>query len=1173
MYSCRSTSEGLGTGHRSDKGEDSGTEDSMFNSILMSQIFSKAISPRKEVVEDHADYSLKVNLMDNDSRIISGHQFPFHLLFQESLHLIDLTLVVDSCSIGVHQLILAAHSELLADLLQNIEVEGAEQAFLVLPSFSMGVVTKVVNFLYSGELVYEAGDLKEMKELVNLLKLRFLSVKLNELLLDITPSENTSTRQTNLLNPRTNLLNPQTHHEKSANVNISKDVEPSVTKSGRPESEKAGFLESSEKKDSSYLVTREEKDSSYLVTREAKHPRYLVTPPNKAGFSDHTDYNSRGTVQQETTNAVLGESETKNTDRLETFQPPSGFVDSGEQIISFSGLDDSCEIVIGCDDGGSVLLASGDQILLLDRDLETPIQSPIRPTEGPTVSPARHEQEVDAAHASDILNDLAIELTSQLNQLKTVEQQTVFQCAQCDQLFVTGDCLKAHTEQDHPELNFQCEWCKKHFISKATLDEHQKTAHPDLNGYSCDICGKKYTRNHQLKIHKRAHEGKKPYQCEVCKKKFTDNSRLKAHVKIHTDEYAYKCTVCGKAFKQRRTLRQHALTHSSDRPYKCSVCDKGFTFKRNMLRHTEIHTQVNLSIKNQNQVLKCSHCLNSYTTELALLEHSREAHPGTAADMARSLLFKCWMRNCGKVFPSKELLNSHFQIVHETGFATETVLASRANAASTTGQGSSSSLLNSAGEPRLETIAESTGDPNLESTGDPNLESTGDPNLESSRDLNLESTRDPNLESTRDPNLESSRDPNLESTGDLNLESTRDPNLESTGDPNLESTRDLNLESTRDPNLESTRDPNLEYTFPASNQNPLTSQGGEDGPYVCSCGVTFANARTLRQHHKTSHTAVGPFKCTLCAKAFKNDCDLRRHILDHTDAGKRHICNYCSKAWERPSDLAKHIRVHTGEKPYKCTECEARFADNSMLKRHERTKHGNSIRYSCEKCPKTFQVYKNLEKHLLTHMKIMVIQCSVCSKEFQDEVSLQAHINLHNGGLPYSCPYCSLTFRQLADMKKHERVHTKEKPYSCTVCGTKFSDASAFRRHEKKHLKVTQENTTLVCLGCNLNFAKEVVFFKHAGTIQSNSNTQCKGKPCEDDISEELFATPPRCLHCKETFTKADELAKHLRKENCLGPIYVRKVVVKPGEKTEAPAVPEPAPDPAAFENAEWIIS
>ena len=122
--------------------------------------------------------------------------------------------------------------------------------------------------------------------------------------------------------------------------------------------------------------------------------------------------------------------------------------------------------------------------------------------------------------------------------------------------------------------NFFASWAHKKFQHVLSTDEHQKTAHPDQNGYSCDICGKKYTRSHQLKIHKRSHEGKKPYQCEVCQKKFTDNSRLKAHVKIHTDEYAYKCTVCGKAFKQRRTLRQHALTHSSDRPYKCSVCDK-----------------------------------------------------------------------------------------------------------------------------------------------------------------------------------------------------------------------------------------------------------------------------------------------------------------------------------------------------------------------------------------------------------------------------------------------------------------------------------------------------------------------------------------------------------------------------------------------------------------------
>ena len=86
-------------------------------------------------------------------------------------------------------------------------------------------------------------------------------------------------------------------------MNTGKDVELSVTKSGGSVSE----------------------------TGEAKHSSYHVTTPNKSRFTDQSDY-SRGTVQQETTNVVLGESETKNTDRLDTFQPPSGFGDSGKSF-------------------------------------------------------------------------------------------------------------------------------------------------------------------------------------------------------------------------------------------------------------------------------------------------------------------------------------------------------------------------------------------------------------------------------------------------------------------------------------------------------------------------------------------------------------------------------------------------------------------------------------------------------------------------------------------------------------------------------------------------------------------------------------------------------------------------------------------------------------------------
>ena len=296
---------------------------------------------------------------------------------------------------------------------------------------------------------------------------------------------------------------------------------------------------------------------------------------------------------------------------LDTFNTARyGFAkDSEEQIISFSALDDSCEIVIEPADITEVLIgpprdpealigpprdlvAGGDQILLLNRDLETPVQSPVRG--GPTVTPARDE----TSTTTYILPDLASELTSQLNQLKAVDDQNIqtpYQCAQCDQLFASEEDFKIHLHQDHPSatgLNFQCQVCKNHFNSKTNLDEHQRTSHPDRSGFACDICGSKFTRSHSLKIHKRTHQGNKPYECAQCKKQFTDNSGLKEHVKIHSDEFAYKCTICLKSFKLRRTLRQHKQTHSTDRPYKCTVCDKGFTFKRNMIRHTEIHTQV-----------------------------------------------------------------------------------------------------------------------------------------------------------------------------------------------------------------------------------------------------------------------------------------------------------------------------------------------------------------------------------------------------------------------------------------------------------------------------------------------------------------------------------------------------------------------------------------------------
>lgn len=48
----------------------------------------------------------------------------------------------------------------------------------------------------------------------------------------------------------------------------------------------------------------------------------------------------------------------------------------------------------------------------------------------------------------------------------------------------------------------------------------------------------------------------------------------------------------------------------------------------------------------------------------------------------------------------------------------------------------------------------------------------------------------------------------------------------------------------------------------------------------------------------------------------------------------KHVCKYCAKIMETKYKLERHLRTHTGERPFECEKCNAKFNQKSSLKTH-----------------------------------------------------------------------------------------------------------------------------------------------------------------------------------------------------------------------------------------------